>query len=212
MRRIFRPDVLAACILRPQIKRLLAKIYENGDYPNMIFHGGPGLGKSLVASILAERYHTTLLSENTQERQRSSIRSFLTHNSIFDKRKLLIIEDADRLGAAVLTDLKLLIERNPIASVIFTTNNIRPLSGGIRSRCMTFDFNPTPEEFEELIAQTTNVCCSVLDEHKNPFSRTTVEALVRTRFPDLRQIFLNLSILSSAPGGLAPALSEALRG
>ena len=48
----YRPKTIAETILPPSLKKMFQQIVDKGEFPNMLFTGTAGLGKTTVAKAL----------------------------------------------------------------------------------------------------------------------------------------------------------------
>ncbi|MEM3074225.1 MAG: AAA family ATPase, partial [Nitrososphaerales archaeon] len=177
----YRPKTLDDFVGNSEVIRSLKAFVSTEQFPlSMIFYGDFGVGKTAAAKALARDYFVKkglyasdvafsdivadpFLSpalfidasvENDVYTIKERVRRFMQHLGLKDAKKIVIFDEADRLGYSAQGALRPLIERYPNTLTIYTTNVLDGIDGAIQSRAAggIFHFKtPTPMELEELL-------------------------------------------------------------
>lgn len=130
--------------------RLLRKIVESGNIPNMIFYGPSGVGKTTVARIISERAGKTLYKLNGTSASVGDIREVIASLDTFDGvgGVVLYLDEIQYLNKKQQQSLLEYIEDGSITLIASTTENpYFYVYNAIVSRSTVFEFKPvSPEE------------------------------------------------------------------
>lgn len=131
--------------------RPLRKIIESGRIPNLIFYGPPGVGKTTVANIIAERTNMKLYKLNGTTTSLSEIKEVIADSdSVFGLNGILLyLDEIQYLNKKQQQSLLEFIENGKITLIASTTENpYFYIYNAILSRSTVFEFKPI--EAEEL--------------------------------------------------------------
>ncbi|MBQ8869639.1 MAG: replication-associated recombination protein A [Oscillospiraceae bacterium] len=135
--------------------RVLRTIIETGKIPNMIFYGPSGVGKTTVASIIAQRTNKRLYKLNGTSASVSDIKDIVASLDGFDSQQgvLLYLDEIQYLNKKQQQSLLEYIENGKITLIASTTENPHfYVYNAVLSRSTVFEFKPvTPEEVEEAV-------------------------------------------------------------
>ena len=92
----YRPKTVDDCILPQTLKSTFKEFVANGNVPNVILSGGPGVGKTTIAKAVLEELGATYMMINGSEESgidvlRTKIKNFASTVSLEGGRKYLII-------------------------------------------------------------------------------------------------------------------------
>lgn len=129
--------------------KVLRKIIESSNVPNMIFYGPSGVGKTTVASIIAAATKMRLFKLNGTNASISDIKeiieqldTFTTFNGV-----LLYLDEIQYLNKKQQQSLLEYIENGKITLIASTTENpYFYIYNAILSRCTVFEFKPISAE------------------------------------------------------------------
>ena len=129
--------------------KLLRKIIENNEVPNMIFYGPSGVGKTTVANIIAQNTGKTLHRLNATTASVSDIKnivstldSFLTPNGV-----LLYLDEIQHFNKKQQQSLLEYMENGKITLIASTTENpYFYVYNAVLSRSIVFEFKPVDAE------------------------------------------------------------------
>ena len=146
----YRPSKLEDLIVPERIYKKL----EKGVYQNMLFHGGPGSGKTSSAKILSKGHpylYINCSSETGVDTVRVKISEFCSTLSLLDgerKLKVVILDEFDGVSDQYMKALRGTIEQfHMSARFIATCNYFNKIPDNIQSRfeCINFDFSDEEE-------------------------------------------------------------------
>lgn len=177
----------------------LRRFIETGKIPSMIFWGPPGVGKTTLAVIIAERmklpfFHLSAIHAGVRD-----IREVID-SARQSGKAILFLDEIHRFNKAQQDSLLKAVEEGAIILIGATTENpsfevIAPLL----SRCQVFVLNAlNREELETLIRQTAQRDELLL---KKNISITETEALIRLSGGDARKILNLLDMICEADAG-----------
>lgn len=153
--------------------KLLRRIIEKNEIPNMIFYGPSGVGKTTVANIIASKTGKTLRKLNATNASVSDIKdivasldSFLAPNGV-----LLYLDEIQHFNKKQQQSLLEFMENGKITLIASTTENpYFYVYNAVLSRGVVFEFKPIePEDIEQALRRAANILCS------NEYSEYNVE-------------------------------------
>ena len=155
----YRPNRLDDIIGQDNIKELLNMSIQNGNMPNLLFHGAPGTGKtSTASSIVMQLYGPHKIDDNVLELNASDengigvIRDKIIRYAGFSVGppdvnyanptfKTIILDEADTMTSEAQTALKKVMESTcNITRFIIICNYDAKIINAIKSRCADFKF------------------------------------------------------------------------
>ena len=166
---------------------------QQGSIPNLLLHGGGGLGKSALASLLVEllgvHERDILRSNGSKEGRRinwvDDVLEPWCRTMPFGEFKVVIVEEADYMGLhTVQPALRDLMEREIDSTrFILTCNYPTRIMPFIRSRCQTLTFQKMDK-----VEFTTRIATVLLNENVE-FDIGTLDQYVDACYPDMRHCF-----------------------
>ena len=99
----YRPKKLADVALPAALKKNLEQFVKRGELPNLIFAGGPGIGKTTAAKAMVEQIGADYIVINGSmngniDTLRTEIMNFASSVSFAGGRKYVILDEADYLN------------------------------------------------------------------------------------------------------------------
>jgi DNA polymerase III delta prime subunit len=197
----WRPKTFEDIILLPRIR----KQFTLGVTQHYIFYGHYGTGKTSLARILIGKYSkdTPFMEVNCSEETsidflRDEISNFCRTKPMFETDsdiKYVFLDEFERVSANFQDAFKAFIERyNDKVRFIITTNHIEKISGGLKSRIKSIDFdcqNIDEERFlkKEMFLRIQN---SILPSENKEVSKEDLVRIVTKKFPDFRSVLVEL--------------------
>ena len=135
--------------------KLLRRIIENNEVPNMIFYGPSGVGKTTIANIIASKTGKTLEKLNATTASVSDIKrivdqldTFLAPNGI-----LLYLDEIQHFNKKQQQSLLEYMENGKITLIASTTENpYFYIYNAVLSRSIVFEFKPlSADDIEEAV-------------------------------------------------------------
>ena len=98
----YRPQTIDECVLPDRLKKIFQEFVDSNQIPNLLLHGGSGIGKTTVARALCQEVGCDSIVINGSEESgidvlRKKITSFATTVSLTSLgiRKMVILDEAD---------------------------------------------------------------------------------------------------------------------
>ena len=215
----YRPKRIDPCVLPDHLKDTLSKFVVQGDIPNLILSGGPGVGKTTVARAMLEELNLTYMFVNGSEESgidvlRTKIKNFASTVSLHGGRKYLILDEADYLNPqSTQPALRGMIEEfHKNCGFILTCNYKNRLIPPLHSRCSVIDFNIPKSEKQQLAADFLNSAIEMLTNEGIEYEKKVIAELIFKHFPDWRRIVNELqrySVSGTIDAGILVNISDA---
>ncbi len=142
----FRPTTLEEVVGQQHLlgpNKVLRRIVESGQIPNMIFYGPSGVGKTTVASIICKRLNKKLYKLNGTTASTSDIKDIIGEIGTFSGMDglVLYLDEIQYLNKKQQQTLLEFIENGTITLIASTTENpYFYIYNAILSRCTVFEF------------------------------------------------------------------------
>lgn len=195
----YRPRVIEDAILPQRTKDTFKKYVSDGNVPNLLLTGGPGVGKTTVAKAMLEELGCDYIVKNGSlnvgiDTLRYEISSFASAVSFSGGRKYVIFDEADYLNAAnVQPALRNFIEEySKNCGFIFTCNYKNKLIEPLRSRLSEVDFSIENNDKPKLAAQFFKRIVAILKQEEVDFDQKVVAKVIERHFPDFRRVLTEL--------------------
>lgn len=194
----YRPNNIEEIVLpsdvRAQIKGYVAT--DGGKIPSMLFYSPkPGTGKTTTALAVCNAIgcikplFINASLDNSIDIIRDRVLQYSTGVSVFGGRKVVILDEVERLSPAAQESLKGIVEAvSKNCSFILTTNAKQRVNEPLRSRCREIDFVWTQKEAEEVQLQFMHRCAAILKLENIQYDPRVLAAIVKKNFPDNRRI------------------------
>ena len=195
----YRPKDIRSCILQKELQTTLAEFISNGDIPNCILSGGPGVGKTTAAKAMLDELGLTYMFINGSEESgidvlRTKIKNFASTVSLHGGRKYLILDEADYLNPqSTQPALRGFIEEfHKNCGFILTCNYKNRLIPPLHSRCSVIDFTIPNSEKIKLAEKFFKRAMNILKEENIKFEPKVVSEVIMKFFPDWRRVLNEL--------------------
>lgn len=127
--------------------KVLRRMVETGNIPNLIFYGPSGVGKTTVASIIAKRAGKKLCKLNGTTASTADIREVVSQCNTIDGLNgvVLYLDEIQYLNKKQQQSLLEFIENGSVTLIASTTENpYFYVYNAILSRSTVFEFKPVP--------------------------------------------------------------------
>ena len=216
----YRPKTIDDCILPESIKKTFREFLSQGEIPNLLLAGPPGIGKTTVAKCLCEQlgadYYVINGSDEGRflDTVRNQAKNFASTVSLTSdsKHKVIIIDEADNTTSDVQLLLRASIEefsRN--CRFIFTCNYKNKIIEPLHSRCSVVDFNINKRDKPTIAAEFFKRINYILEEEKIEADKKVLAELINKHFPDWRRVLNELqrySVGGKIDSGILAAFSD----
>jgi DNA polymerase III delta prime subunit len=191
---VLRPKKIDQLILPDRIRAILG---DGTLKQNYLFYGGPGLGKTSAAKVLAANYpyiYINCSDETGVDTVREKINKWCSTISVMDGAeaiKVVILDELDGVSDQFFKALRGTIEKfADQARFIGTCNYFNKIPDAMHSRftLVNFDFLD-PEEEEKVYQEQVKRASTVLNKLNIAHNQDAVEELVKRCLPDMRKLF-----------------------
>lgn len=198
--------------------RLLRRILEQGQIPSMIFWGPPGVGKTTLARIIANRTRSGFVNFSAVTSGIKEIKDIMKQaedNRAFGAHTLVFVDEIHRFNKAQQDAFLPYVERGSITLIGATTENPSfEVNAALLSRCKVFVLRElTEEDLTALLshALTDRRGFGTMDVHVDPALLSVISAFAngdaRTALNTLEMAVLNGEI---SPDGSVTVKKETL--
>lgn len=201
----YRPQLIDDTILPEKTKAMFKKFVTDGNVPNLLLSGGPGVGKTTIAKAMLEEmgcdYKIMNGSLNVNiDAIRYDISTYASAVSLQGGRKYVIFDEADYLNAAnVQPALRNFIEEySSNCGFIFTCNFKNRIIQPLRSRLSEVDFSIETSDRPKLAMQFMKRVEAILEQESVAYDKAVVAKVIQKHFPDFRRVLTELQSYSAS--------------
>jgi len=200
----YRPKKVEDIILSAELKKTFLQFVKQGNIPNLILVGGPGMGKTTVARAMCEELGCDYIIINGSlhgniETLRTDISNFASSRSLkAGSRKYVILDEADFLTHATQPALRNFMEefaRN--TGFILTANYGARILKELPSRTAVIHFGVPKGERPQMAVAFFSRVMEILDKEGILYERSTVAEIINMHFPDFRRALNELQRYSA---------------
>ena len=186
--------------------KLLKRVIESGEVPNMIFYGPSGVGKTTVANIIASKTGKTLHRLNATTASVSDIKDIIASlDSFMDQNGVLLyLDEIQHFNKKQQQTLLEYMENGKITLIASTTENpYFYVYNAVLSRSVVFEFKPV--ESSEIV-RSLKKCIEKLQEleyknYKVIVNDDALEHIAEVSGGDVRKAInsLEICLLAAVP-------------
>ena len=186
--------------------KLLRRIIENNDVPNMIFYGPSGVGKTTIANIIAAKTGKTLHRLNATTASVSDIKNIVGTLDSFlaPEGVLLYLDEIQHFNKKQQQSLLEFIENGKITLIASTTENpYFYVYNAVLSRSIVFEFKPvSSDEIETALVRAAKILSDDLfKSYKTSIDEKALTHIAHTANGDVRKALNSLEavVLAARP-------------
>lgn len=190
----YRPRKVADTILPDSLKSTFQDMVSKDQFPNMLFAGSAGVGKTTIAKALCDEMGVDYIIINGSEEGnidtlRGKIKHFASTVSLSGGIKVVILDEADYLNPqSTQPALRGFIEEFANnCRFILTCNFKNRIIEPLHSRCGVYDFTIQNKDKPAMAAQFYKRVTNILGDEGITFDQKVVAELVQKYFPDFRR-------------------------
>lgn len=183
--------------------KLLRRIIENGEVPNMIFYGPSGVGKTTVANIIAEKTGKQIHRLNATTAGVSDIKSIVSELDSFMAMDgvLLYLDEIQHFNKKQQQSLLEFIENGKITLIASTTENpYFYIYNAVLSRSVVFEFLPL--EPDDIVCALNRAVLLMQNEEYKSYNLSidadAIEHIAHSAGGDVRKALNALEIVTMA--------------
>ena len=191
----YRPKKIEDCILPEELKTTFQRFVDDGQIPNLLLSGPPGVGKTTVAKAMLNEIDADFIIINgSLERNidtlRDTIQQYASSVSFGGGRKFVIIDEADGLNPnSTMPALRNFIELfSKNCGFILTCNFPNKIIEPLRSRCSVVEFKIGKKELPALAGQFMKRSTFILENEGIEYEKAVVAEVIKKHYPDWRRI------------------------
>lgn len=200
----YRPNTIDECILPDTLKSTFQTFVDNGEIPNLLLTGGPGIGKTTVAKAMLEQLGCDYIIINGSmngniDTLRTEIKDFASTISFAGNRKYVILDEADYLNPqSTQPALRNFMEEfSKNCGFILTCNFKNRIIEPLHSRCSVVEFKITSAEKQQMAMQFFKRVNHILDSEQVTYDKKVVAEVITKYFPDFRRVLNELQRYSA---------------
>ena len=195
----YRPKTFNEIVGNPDTVQRLAVFAQEGNVPNVIIAGPPGVGKTttilaLARQLLGASFKDAVLELNASNERgidvvRSRIKMFAQQKVTLPKsrHKIIILDEADSMTESAQQALRRTMELySNTTRFALACNNSEKIIEPIQSRCAMLRYSKLSDA--QILAKLIDVC----EKEKVEYTEDGMEAIIFTAQGDMRQALNNL--------------------
>ncbi|HFB61962.1 MAG TPA: replication-associated recombination protein A [Bacteroidetes bacterium] len=179
---------------------ILRKVIESGRIPSMILWGPPGVGKTTLAHIIAEKQGLTFYTLNAVSAGVKDVRKVIESASQYAGNAILFIDEIHRFSKSQQDSLLSAVEKGIVRLIGATTENpsfevISPLL----SRCQVYILKPLEEKHLKILAE--KAARKLTELYGKTIEMAETDALLRLSGGDARKLYNALELYVQQAAG-----------
>lgn len=207
-----RPKTIAECVLPSATKAMFQSYITQGDLPNLILVGSPGVGKTTAALAACNELDIQPLfingsADGNIDTLRTTIREFAASIGFDGKRRMVILDEADYLNQnSTQPALRSLMEEfAQNCGFILTGNYGNRIIPALHSRASSITFDIPRAEKADLQQQAYTRLRRILKAENVQSDKDLVAEVVKAFWPDMRKMLSEMQ-KAVVDGVLTPAV------
>ena len=193
----YRPSKIKDIVLDDNNKLIIDNIIKKNYFPNLLFHGPPGTGKTTTIINLIQSFlktnnleyndscfiHLNASDERGIDIVRNQITTFInSKNLFFNGLKFVILDEADYMTKVAQVQLKEIIQKYTDTRFCIICNYLSKIDNLLRNEFIKVSFNKVPKEY---ILKFLN---HIVKSEKIKFSKDNLNLIHSCFDPDIRSM------------------------
>jgi replication-associated recombination protein RarA len=213
----YRPASLAACVLPQDRIDFFQPFTGNDRFPNLLFHGGFGIGKTTIAKIIAEKagsqadlswneFHQYIRLDNVSNMEyMNNLIGRMTVTTIWSRQtQIWVLDEVDKLQARYQSRLLGVLEQETHRNAfILIANGLHKIEPAIKNRCSIVQMDIEDNNKAEMVAGLTRMGARILTAEEIYYDTRVVEDLAEKNWACPRSFITDLELFSQG-GKLKP--------
>jgi replication factor C subunit 2/4 len=204
----YRPSIIDDIYLPPIIKNKMINIINEGNMPNLILAGPPGIGKSsaikIIASALYGKYYKDavlelgLLDDRGVKFMQCDIQNFCKtkisyrteDEAKYPKYKLIIFDEADNIISRVQDQISIIMENfSQQIRFAFTCNSSSEITEGIQTKSLIWRYSYLPSDL--VVSKLSEIC----QKEKVEYTESSLKKISEISQGDLRSAINKMELI-----------------
>lgn len=203
----YRPSTLDEVLGNELVIEALKRLQEHDNLPHILLYGPPGTGKTTSIRAIAKFLYKQTIMCNVLELNasddrginvvREQIKCFAVSRSFQNKKKLVVLDEADSMSRDAQNALRRVIEDySGNVRFCFIANYAHKIIPAIQSRCSKFRFSPVSSgAIKKRVKQISEM-------ESIPIDDKCIDILVQESEGDMRRLVNTLDGLSQFKGAI----------
>lgn len=184
----YAPKEVSELACTEEIRDLVSHCIENNTLPNhLCLYGTPGTGKNSIVNLFKRNMDVNMLVINASEENgiddvRSKVMKFVNSGALFNKPKIIVMNEADGLTTQAQNSMRELMEaRSESCRFIFTCNSINQIIAPLKSRFSVYLIDPP-------IKEVCRRLMTVLKTEGVEYTKEFIQKFIKIKGRDLRKL------------------------
>ncbi len=174
---------------------VIRKMIDKENYFSLILYGGPGIGKTTIAQVLAEHYGLNQYTFNASTDNKAALKDIVSHAKHYGA--LLIVDEIHRMKKDIQDFLLPHVEDGTITMIGLTTNNpYHSVNPAVRSRCHVLKLNVITEK--ALFSFLKKLIKTYPDDLNANFQDAVIDYIVQASNREIRTAINMLELVAMA--------------
>ena len=193
----YRPSKINDIVLDDNNKLLIENIIKLNYFPNLLFHGPPGTGKTTTIINLIQSFlktnnlhyndscfiHLNASDERGIDIVRNQITTFInSKNLFFQGLKFVILDEADYMTKVAQIQLKEIIQKYPETRFCIICNYLCKIESSLKNEFIKISFNCVPKNYILKFLE------NIVRQEKIKFSKEKLNTIYHCFQPDIRSM------------------------
>lgn len=204
----YRPKKLSDVIIPEELTKEFEEYIKKGEIPNLIFSSpSPGTGKTTCARVLCDEIGSNYMfinasNETSIDVVRTKVTQYATTMSVDGSRKVIILDEIDRMSPQAQDSLKGILEEvSKNCRFLLTTNHIAKIIDPLKvSRAPIINFTFSKKDLIQIATKMFARVKEILTLEGVTYDNDALMTFIAKSLPDNRGLLNNLQRYATAHG------------